>query len=129
MANQNQNRKSPLSELTAISPLDGRYWDRLSVLSSYFSEYSLMKYRVLVEIEYFIELCSIPLPQLSSVDKTTFDVMRSWYKDFSEADALKIKSIEKVTNHDVKVCRLIMLQITQKQTGCGVLDQRKNGRF
>ncbi|ULC60948.1 adenylosuccinate lyase [Flaviramulus sp. BrNp1-15] len=91
-----------LSTLNAISPIDGRYRNKVSELAPYFSEEALIKYRVLVEIEYFISLCEIPLPQLKNVDNTIFDDLRAIYKDFSEKDALAIKKIESVTNHDVK---------------------------
>lgn len=91
-----------ISELTAISPVDGRYRPKVEELSVYFSEYSLFKYRVMVEVEYFISLCAIPLPQLNSIDKTKFGLLRDIYKKFIPEDAGKIKSIEKTTNHDVK---------------------------
>ncbi len=92
----------PLSSLNAISPIDGRYRNKVSELAPYFSEKALIKYRVLVEIEYFIALCEIPLPQLKNVDSTVFDDLRAIYNDFSTEDALAIKKIENVTNHDVK---------------------------
>ncbi|KAB1069370.1 adenylosuccinate lyase [Tamlana haliotis] len=91
-----------LSALNAISPIDGRYRSKVSELAPYFSEEALIKYRVLVEIEYFIALCEMPLPQLESVDSSVFDSLRAIYKDFSTEDALAIKKIESVTNHDVK---------------------------
>jgi adenylosuccinate lyase len=91
-----------LSELNAISPIDGRYRNKTAALSGYFSEEALIKYRVLVEIEYFIALCELPLPQLAGVDKSTFGPLRELYKNFSTPDALQIKEIEKTTNHDVK---------------------------
>jgi adenylosuccinate lyase len=91
-----------LSELNAISPIDGRYRNKTVALSGYFSEEALIKYRVLVEIEYFIALCELPLPQLSGVNKDTFGSLRDLYKNFSSEDALQIKEIEKTTNHDVK---------------------------
>ncbi|WP_341217114.1 adenylosuccinate lyase, partial [uncultured Wocania sp.] len=91
-----------LSSLNAISPIDGRYRNKVNELAPYFSEEALIKYRVLVEIEYFIALCEIPLPQLQSVDNTIFEDLRAIYKDFSTEDALAIKKIESVTNHDVK---------------------------
>lgn len=91
-----------LSPLNAISPIDGRYRSKAEDLAPYFSEEALIKYRVLVEIEYFIALCEIPLPQLKDVDASIFGDLRAIYKDFSSADALAIKDIEKVTNHDVK---------------------------
>ena len=91
-----------LDLLTAISPIDGRYRGKTEVLSSYFSEFALMRYRVRVEVEYFISLCELPLPQLEKVDKCVFPRLRGIYADFSEADARRIKEIESVTNHDVK---------------------------
>ncbi len=91
-----------LSELNAVSPIDGRYRSKTISLSPYFSEEALIKYRVLVEIEYFIALCEANLPQLSGVNPALFDVLRSIYVDFSSDDAQKIKDTEKVTNHDVK---------------------------
>ncbi|MCO6148827.1 adenylosuccinate lyase [Flavobacterium sp. NRK1] len=91
-----------LSELNAISPIDGRYRNKTAPLAAYFSEEALIKYRVLVEIEYFIALCELPLPQLAGVDKNTFGALRDLYQNFSTEDALQIKEIEKTTNHDVK---------------------------
>ena len=91
-----------LSQLTAISPVDGRYRGKCAALDQYFSEYALIRYRVRVEVEYFIALCEIPLPQLSEVDHALFPALRAIYKDFSTADAQRIKEIESVTNHDVK---------------------------
>ena len=91
-----------LSALNAISPIDGRYRSKVNELAPYFSEEALIKYRVLVEIEYFIALCEIPLPQLQSIDTSVFDSLRAIYNDFSSEDALAIKKIESVTNHDVK---------------------------
>ena len=91
-----------LDLLTAISPIDGRYRGKTESLAEYFSEYALIRYRVRVEIEYFIALCELPLPQLSSFDKSLFETLRSIYNDFSEDDAQRVKDIESVTNHDVK---------------------------
>ena len=91
-----------LNKLTAIAPVDGRYRNSTESLSAYFSEFALIKYRVQVEIEYFIALCEIPLPQLSTFDASKFSLLQKIYKDFSLEDAQKIKDIEKVTNHDVK---------------------------
>ena len=91
-----------LSLLTAISPVDGRYRTKTEAYAAYFSEYALMRYRVLVEVEYFIALCEIPLKQLEQVPVSVFPKLRAIYIEFSEADALKIKDIESVTNHDVK---------------------------
>ncbi len=91
-----------LTPLTAISPVDGRYRSKCETLDMYFSEYALIRYRVRVEVEYFIALCEIPLPQLSDIDSGKFEALRKIYTDFSIADAQRIKEIESVTNHDVK---------------------------
>jgi len=91
-----------LSLLTAISPVDGRYRAKTEAYATYFSEYALIRYRVLVEVEYFIALCEIPLKQLVHVPASVFPKLRSLYINFTEADALKVKEIESVTNHDVK---------------------------
>lgn len=91
-----------LTALSAISPIDGRYRSKVEALGNYFSEEALIKYRVLVEIEYFIALCELPLPQLESVSHSVFDDLRAIYKNFTPVDASAIKEIEKVTNHDVK---------------------------
>ncbi len=91
-----------LSTLTAISPIDGRYRGKCEKLDLYFSEFALIRYRVRVEVEYFIALCEIPLPQLKGVDPSKFEALRAIYRDFSLADAERIKEIESVTNHDVK---------------------------
>ena len=91
-----------LNLLTAISPVDGRYRKKTETLAGYFSEFALIRYRVRVEIEYFITLCELPLPQLASFPQNLFVVLRKIYMDFSEKDAQRVKDIEKVTNHDVK---------------------------
>ena len=91
-----------LTELNAISPIDGRYRSKTAPLANYFSEEALIKYRVLVEVEYFIALCELPLPQLQNVQKDLFPELRKIYTDFSTEDALWIKNTEKTTNHDVK---------------------------
>ncbi len=91
-----------LSILTAISPVDGRYRGKVSELAPYYSEFALIQYRVRVEIEYFIALCELPVPQLQSIDKSLFEALRNIYKNFSLADAETVKNTEKVTNHDVK---------------------------
>jgi adenylosuccinate lyase len=91
-----------LTPLSAISPIDGRYRNTTKGLAAYFSEFALIKYRVFVEIEYFIALCEHPLPQLQGFDKNATEKLRDIYKNFSEADADSIKEIEKTTNHDVK---------------------------
>lgn len=91
-----------LNELTAISPIDGRYRKQVDKLSEYFSEYALIRYRVMVEVEYFIALCEIPLPQVEDIDKLSYPKLRNLYTEFSVEDAQHIKDIEKTTNHDVK---------------------------
>ena len=91
-----------LDILTAVSPIDGRYRGKTEPLAPYFSEYALMKYRTRVEIEYFITLCELPLPQLAAFDHSLFPTLRRIYTEFSETDAARVKDIEKVTNHDVK---------------------------
>ncbi|WP_010517926.1 adenylosuccinate lyase [Croceivirga radicis] len=91
-----------LSPLNAISPIDGRYRSKTENLGNYFSEEALIKYRVQVEIEYFIALCEVPLPQLADFDTTKFEALRAIYTNFTTEDALAIKEIEKTTNHDVK---------------------------
>jgi adenylosuccinate lyase len=91
-----------LNSLTAISPLDGRYRQKVNELDLYFSEFGLFRYRLMVEVEYFIALCEIPLPQLSDFKKENYKELRSIYEDFNLSDAEKIKEREKITNHDVK---------------------------
>ena len=91
-----------MQPLTAISPIDGRYRDKVENLSNYFSESALIRYRVTVEVEYFIALCEIPLPQLAGFNHQTFEQLREIYLNFTVEDAQRIKDIEKVTNHDVK---------------------------
>lgn len=91
-----------LSQLNAISPIDGRYRDKVSELSGYFSEFALIRYRVKVEILYFIALCELPLPQLKTVDKQKYTQLKGIFENFTEAEALRIKETEKITNHDVK---------------------------
>lgn len=91
-----------LSSLTAISPIDGRYRGKTECLSPYFSECALIKYRIRVEIEYFIALCELPLPQLETFPKDKFPLLRNIYMQFTEEEAQKVKDIEKITNHDVK---------------------------
>jgi adenylosuccinate lyase len=88
--------------LLAVSPIDGRYSGKTEVLKDYFSEYALIRYRVRVEIEYFIALCNIPLPQLADFDHSKFEQLRDIYRNLSPEDAMKVKDIEKITNHDVK---------------------------
>ncbi|MBW4711588.1 adenylosuccinate lyase [Prevotella histicola] len=91
-----------LDTLTAVSPIDGRYRSKTECLADYFSEYALIRYRVRVEIEYFITLCELPLPQLKSFDSSLFKRLREIYSNFKETDAARVKEIEKITNHDVK---------------------------
>ncbi len=111
-----------LDILTAVSPIDGRYRGKTDSLADYFSEYALMKYRVLVEIEYFITLCEIPLPQLAGVDCAIFPRLRAIYEEFTTDDARRIKDIEKVTNHDVKAVEYF---IKERFDEIGGLDSYK----
>ena len=106
-----------LDLLTAISPIDGRYRGKAGALASFFSEFALIKYRVQVEIEYFITLCELPLPQLKSFDVNRFDSLRSIYQNFTEADAQRIKEIESVTNHDVKAVEYFIKEEFDKLGG------------
>ena len=111
-----------LDILTAISPIDGRYRNKAAALAPFFSEYALMKYRTRVEIEYFIALCEIPLPQLADFDQRHFPALRAIYEQFSEADAARVKEIESVTNHDVKAIEYF---IKEKIDAIGGLDAYK----
>lgn len=111
-----------LSTLNAISPIDGRYRSKVETLASYFSEEALIKYRLLVEIEYFIALCEIPLPQLSSFDKAHFNNLKAIYQDFSTEDAFAIKKIESVTNHDVKAVEYF---IKEKFDALGISEYKE----
>lgn len=111
-----------LDLLTAISPIDGRYRGKAEALAAYFSEFALIKYRVQVEVEYFIALCELPLPQLKGVGKEVFEALRMIYRNFSEADAQRIKDIESVTNHDVKAVEYFLKEEFDKLGG---LDEYK----
>ena len=97
-----------LNNLTAISPVDGRYRRVAERLADYFSEYALIRYRVRVEIEYFIALCRLPLPELAGVDASKFEPLRDIYRNFTEQDALRVKEIERTTNHDVKAVEYLI---------------------
>lgn len=99
-----------LNTLNAISPVDGRYRKITHTLAAYFSESALIKYRILIEIEYFIALCEYPLPQLSSFDKKNYPLLRELYERFNEEDAVKVKEIEQTTNHDVKAVEYFIKQ-------------------
>lgn len=98
----------PLSPLSAISPVDGRYHQTTQHLSNYFSEAALIKFRFYVEVEYFIRLCELPLPQLRNFDQQYFPALRNIYQNFSETDAVRVKEIEKTTNHDVKAVEYLL---------------------
>lgn len=123
-----------LTELTAISPVDGRYRGKCERLDEYFSEYALIRYRVKVEIEYFIALCELPLPALASVPADVFGKLRAIYEQFSVEDALRIKEIESVTNHDVKAVEYFLkekfdvlgLQKTKEYIHFGLTSQDIN---
>ena len=106
-----------LDMLTAISPIDGRYRNKTQQLADYFSEYALIRYRVRVEIEYFITLCELPLPQLENFDHQLFEPLRDIYRHFSEQDAQRVKDIEKVTNHDVKAVEYFIKEQIDNATG------------
>ena len=108
-----------LTPLTAISPIDGRYRNKTEKLADYFSEQALIRYRIRVEVEYFIALCELPLPQLRGVDPAKFAALRTLYTDFSPADAERVKQIESVTNHDVKAVEYI---IKEKMDALGLGD-------
>lgn len=111
-----------LDMLTAISPIDGRYRGKTEALAGYFSEFALIRYRVRVEIEYFITLCELPLPQLATMDHGLFPRLRAIYEDFSERDAARVKTIEQTTNHDVKAVEYF---IKEKLDEIGGMDSYK----
>ena len=115
-----------LTKLTAISPVDGRYRNTTEPLWQYFSEAALIKYRVLIEVEYFIALCELPLPQLKGIKKDKYIPLRAIYQKFSEADAQKIKDIEKITNHDVKAVEYF---IKDKLDALGLTAQKEFVHF
>lgn len=111
-----------LDALTAVSPIDGRYRGKTECLADYFSEYALIRYRVRVEIEYFITLCELPLPQLKSFNSTLFEQLRDIYRNFDEAAAARVKEIENITNHDVKAVEYFIKEEFDK---IGGLDNYK----
>jgi len=117
LQSDNYHYTMKLDLLTAISPIDGRYRGKAEALAAYFSEFALIKYRVQVEIEYFITLCELPLPQLNGVGEDVFESLRNIYKNFSEADAQRIKDIESVTNHDVKAVEYFIKEEFDKLGG------------
>ena len=106
-----------LDALTAVSPIDGRYRSKTEPLANYFSEYALIRYRIRVEIEYFITLCELPLPQLAGIDHNLFEPLRDIYRSFSPSDAVRVKDIEKVTNHDVKAVEYYIKEQLDKMGG------------
>ena len=111
-----------LDTLTAVSPIDGRYRSKTECLADYFSEYALIRYRIRVEIEYFITLCELPLPQLEGFDSSLFERLRNIYRDFDEASAMRVKEIENTTNHDVKAVEYFIKEEFDK---IGGLDDYK----
>ena len=115
-----------LTALTAISPVDGRYRSKTEKLAGYFSEQALIRYRIRVEVEYFIALCELPLPQLAGVDRSAFAALRQLYTDFSTADAQRVKEIEAVTNHDVKAVEYI---IKEKMDALGLAEYKEFVHF
>ncbi|MFL2589445.1 MAG: adenylosuccinate lyase [Parvicellaceae bacterium] len=112
--------------LNAISPIDGRYFNKTKVLSSFFSESSLIRYRVKVEIEYFISLCELPLPQLKNFDSNLFKTLRSYYEVFNHSDAKRVKDIETITNHDVKAVEYFIKERMEKD---GIGDSKEFVHF
>ncbi|MDY5126396.1 MAG: adenylosuccinate lyase [Prevotella sp.] len=106
-----------LDALTAVSPIDGRYRSKTEPLADYFSEYALIRYRIRIEIEYFITLCELPLPQLAGIDHNLFEPLRDIYRSFSPSDAVRVKDIEKVTNHDVKAVEYYIKEQLDKMGG------------
>ncbi|MBL7942680.1 MAG: adenylosuccinate lyase, partial [Flavobacteriales bacterium] len=111
-----------LNPLKAISPVDGRYRSQAEPLAAYFSEYALIYYRLWVEVEYFIALCEIPLPELSGVKPASFKALRDLCNKFSEEDAQRIKDIEKITNHDVKAVEYFL---KEKFDALGLAEHRE----
>ena len=112
-----------LDLLTAISPIDGRYRGKTEALANYYSEFALIRYRVRVEIEYFITLCELPLPQLASFDHALFDRLRDIYRNFDENEAQRVKDIEKITNHDVKAVEYFIKEEFDKNGGLDAYKQ------
>ena len=112
-----------LDLLTAISPIDGRYRGKTEALANYYSEFALIRYRVRVEIEYFITLCELPLPQLASFDHALFERLRDIYRNFDENEAQRVKDIEKITNHDVKAVEYFIKEEFDKIGGLGAYKE------
>ena len=110
------------NSLNAISPIDGRYYLKTKKLEKYFSESALIRYRVKVEIEYFIALCKLPIPDLKGFNANDFEKLRCYYKDFTHDDATKIKQIEATTNHDVKAVEYF---IKEKMTADGFGSEKE----
>lgn len=115
-----------LNALTAISPIDGRYRKATEELGNYFSESALIRYRLMVEVEYFIALCELPVPQLADFNKDLYNSLRDIYKNFTTEDATKVKEIEKVTNHDVKAVEYFLKDQLDK---LGVKDHKEFVHF
>lgn len=116
-----------LSQITAISPVDGRYRSGSEPLDNYYSEFALIRYRILVEVEYFIALCKLPLPQLASAaDEKNYEALRGLYRNFTVEDALRVKQIESRTNHDVKAVEYL---IKEKLDGLGLSDVKEFVHF
>ena len=115
-----------MSSLNAISPIDGRYRKQVDMLGGNFSEAALIRYRVRVEIEYFIALCELPLPQLSNFDKGLYTKLREIYENFTDQEALEVKEIEKTTNHDVKAVEYF---IKRRFDALGIQDYKEFVHF
>src|SRR6185503_17776973 len=111
-----------LNQLTAIAPADGRYRKQTEKLASYFSESALIRYRLQVEVEYFIALCELPLPQLKQADNKKLESLRDVYKNFGDGDAREVKDTEKQTNHDVKAVEYFLKKKIE-ESGLGSLKE------
>jgi adenylosuccinate lyase len=118
-----------LNLLTAISPIDGRYRGKTEPLADFFSEYALIRYRIRVEIEYFIALCELPLPQLQSFDHSLFESLRDIYRNFTPSDAQRVKDIEAVTNHDVKAVEYYIKECFDQLFGAGNIKEHHDQLF
>ena len=118
-----------LNLLTAISPIDGRYRGKTEPLADFFSEYALIRYRIRVEIEYFIALCELPLPQLQSFDHSLFESLRDIYRNFTPSDAQRVKDIEAVTNHDVKAVEYYIKECLDQLFGAGNIKEHHDQLF
>jgi len=118
-----------LNSLTAVSPVDGRYRQKVEELSNYFSEFGLIKYRLQVEVEYFISLVEIPLEQLMGFPRESFSALRSLYEEFTLADAEQVKEFERVTNHDIKALEYFLKERFDNMGFSKINLKRHNGEW